>query len=104
MQLNPLEGARAKMDRANFHLQQLDTEIKTASRDHKYGIRFVHERRTNQLVITALVPRDDFIRYSVIAGEIVGHARSALEHAVWNLVPNPIVRKTGFPVFVAKTK
>ena len=44
------------------------------------------------------MPEHLSIRYGIIAGEVVGQVRSALEHAVWEMVPNPIEGKTGFPV------
>lgn len=96
---NPLEGARAKLDRANYHLERLKHKIDSDRADDAYGISFSHETQTDEVVVRALMPRKLFIHYAIIAGEIVGQARSALEHAVWEMVPNPIEGRTGFPVF-----
>jgi hypothetical protein len=101
---NPLESARAKINRAKYHLGQLNDEIQSAENAKKYPILFRHELQTNELVINALMPRDLFIHYSIVAGEIIGHARSALEHAVWEMVPSPDPGGTGFPVFRLETK
>src|SRR5258708_26693795 len=104
MSSNPLESARAKIDRANHHLHQLKNEVQSDGNAKKYGVVFRHESQTtNELVMTALMPRDLFIHYSIAAGEIIGHARSGREHAIWEIVPAPLIRRTGFPVFTAAT-
>jgi hypothetical protein len=96
---NPLESARAKLDRANYHLEQLKRELWEGK--GAYGFRFLYERSGEEmdLVVYALIPRDLFVHFSIIAGEIISHARSALEHAVWEMVPVPKQGVTGFPVF-----
>lgn len=101
---NPLESARAKVDRAKYHLRQLDDEIHSDGNAKKYGISFDHKTQTNELLIKALVPHGLFVHYSIVAGEVIGHARSALEHAVWEIVPVAIPGRTGFPVFRLETK
>ena len=104
MRMNPMESANAKIDRANHYLRQLNEEIKADGAAEKYGVSFHHESQTDEVVMRALMPRALSIRYSLAVGEIVGHARSALEHAVWHIVPTPIEYRTGFPVFRFKTK
>jgi hypothetical protein len=102
MPSNPLESARAKLDRANYHLEQLKTEL---GRDGAYGFRLNFEPNTyggRDLVVRALIPHALFVRISVVAGEVIHHARSALEHAVWEMVPAPD-RVTGFPVFTVES-
>jgi hypothetical protein len=76
-----LESARAKLARAQFHLQQLQTEIDSDGKNQRYGIEFIHYQDTDELVACAKLPREVFIHYSILAGEIVHHAQSALEHA-----------------------
>jgi|SRR5688572_176186 hypothetical protein len=99
MTANPLESAIAKLNRAEYQLAQL--HIKSRS-DDANGFRF--NREGNDIVIRAHIPPEFFVDVSILVGEIVYHARSALEHAAWEMVPSPIVRKTGFPVYVARTK
>lgn len=99
-----LESAAAKIDRAKYHLQQLDLAIETSREQRTQGIRFDHKLQTDELVITALLPRSLFLQFALIAGEVIGQARSALEHAAWELTPSPKHGRTGFPVFTAKTK
>jgi hypothetical protein len=100
----PLESAIAKIDRAKHHLSQLNAEIDAAREQKKHGISFVHQTQSNELVISAVVPHDLFLHFGIVAGEVIGQARSALEHAVWELIPAPVPGKTGFPIFTAKTK
>lgn len=104
MQYKPLETATAKLDRAQHHLNQLDSDIRRDRNNKVYGISYDRDSKTGEWIIRALLPQAPFIHYSIVGGEIVGHARSALEHAVWDLVPSPAPRKTGFPVFIAQTK
>jgi hypothetical protein len=104
MRRDPLESARAKIDRAKYRLSQLQRQMAADRTDQKYGIVFDHETKTDELVMRALMPYDLFIYYSIVAGEVVGHARSALEHAIWKMVPVPNPGRTGFPVFRLETK
>src|SRR5689334_10226141 len=100
MQPNRLESARIKIERAYYRLQRLKHEIKADATAKKYGINFRHESQSDEIVICALMPRALFMSYSVIASEIIGHARSALEHAVWEITPiADRCRRTAFPVF-----
>ena len=50
MPSDPLESARAKIDRAKYHLGQLNDKIQADGNAKKYPIRFRHESQTNQLV------------------------------------------------------
>jgi hypothetical protein len=104
MGTDSLESARAKIDRANYHLGRLREQMESDRRATKYGLVFNHESRTNDLVMKVVMPHDLFVHYSIVAGEIIGHARSALEHAVWEMVPVPVPGRTGFPVFTLETK
>jgi hypothetical protein len=99
-----LESARAKIDRANYHLSRLRDAIESDRKAKKYGIVIEHELQADEIIVKVVMPPDVFVHYSIIAGEIIGHARSALEHAVWEMVPAPIVGRTGFPVFTIETK
>lgn len=59
---------------------------------------------THETVVTLLKPRRVFVGYSVIVGEVVHQMRSALEHIIWQMVPNPQDGVTGFPVFALEMK
>jgi len=101
MNSNQWESSKAKVDRANYHLEQLKVEVRA---ENAHGFIFKHEVKTNDLVLYASIPHELFIRYSIIAGEVIHHARSALEHAIWEMVPaSKRTNRTGFPVFTVKS-
>jgi hypothetical protein len=99
----PLESAKAKLNRALENLQLLDGQIFSTEKDTAHGIAVVHQRDTDELVVTVATPHQLFVRIAILAGEVIHQARSALDHAVWALVPKPNLR-TAFPVFIAETK
>lgn len=93
MKGDPLESATAKLNWANNQLKQLNVELGQAK-------GFLFNREADELVIYASMPHELFIRLSIMAGEVIYHARSALEHAVWEMVPAADRSKTtGFPVY-----
>jgi hypothetical protein len=51
LQLDPLESAKAKLDRAYYHLERLQDEIHSDGNSKAYGISFRHELQTDELVI-----------------------------------------------------
>ncbi len=93
-----LISARAKLARAKHHVEQLKLEIDIGENDQLYGFTDRTDPKTGEYVLLLKRPPDLFRRYSIIAGEAIHQMRSALEHAVWNMVPNPIQGFTGFPV------
>ena len=95
---NQLKSSFAKIDRADYHLTQLSNKIRADQENKLFGISFIHEGQTDDLVISALIPGDLFMQYAIIAGDVIGQARSALEHTVWSMLPTPILRVSGFPV------
>jgi len=92
-----MHGAWAKIDRAKQHLEQLNAELTQDRQD--YGIRCWNDSETGEHVFDYVAPLDTLIvNYGVLAGEVISQARTALEHAVWEMIPNPEPGKTGFPV------
>ena len=72
-----LDSARAKLDRANHHLTQLKSMIDNGRQQRRAdGISFIHEGQTDELVIRARMPRDLFIPYAIVAGEVIHQTRS----------------------------
>lgn len=80
-----LDGCRAKIERANENIKNLEAEIAA----------FVDP--SNQSVVSHVDPdakRCDFValgqevplRFSILIGEIIHHLRSSLDHLVWALV------------------
>lgn len=93
-----MESARAKLDRAHQHLHQLGKKIRADGENDAYGISYYRDTNAKVIWAEANYPRELFIGYSISAGEVVHQARSALEHAVWELVPDPVEGQTGLPV------
>lgn len=97
---HPLDGIWEKIRRADEHINGLDVEINTFLDSNIY--RAVsepnHDGREHSLKI---IGPDPPLRFSVIAGEIIHHCRSALDQLIWQLVvanggqPN---RQHAFPV------
>jgi hypothetical protein len=104
MRVEALEGARAKIDRAKQHFEQLKSEIASDGAADRYGLFFLDDFQTREHIVTFQMPKHLSIRYGILAGEVIGQVRSALEHAVWELVPRPVEGKTGFPVIWEQSK
>jgi hypothetical protein len=96
MSKRQLEGAWAKLERAKYHLEQLRVELST--HQHSEGATFVDDVQARQHVFTYRPPRQRFINYAILSGEIVSQTRTALEHAVFDMVPTS--GRSGFPVYL----
>lgn len=94
-----LKSARAKIDRAKHHLEQLRLEM--GSNPQSKGVSLRNDLDARQHVFFYRKPTDLWFHYGVLAGEIIGQARTALEHAVWEMLPDPENQRhrAGFPVF-----
>lgn len=104
MNSNLFESAKAKIDRAKEILQQIEAEIQALKISDAHGIAFSHQSATDELVLTVQTPHHLFVRYAILAGEVIHQARSALDHAVWELLPSPRLGRSGFPVFKVEAK
>jgi hypothetical protein len=86
--VHPLEGIRAKLDRAEEHLNVLDHEIGTYFEEHPYRIFGEEETRGDYWHHTVYLevsrfPPDEL--WGPIIGDAVHNLRSALDHLVWEL-------------------
>src|ERR1700722_16550539 len=89
---DPFEGVKAKLERSNQNILNLESEIRRFFEESTYPIipqddpkllleaMKYHQRRT--------IP----LRFSVLAGEIAHHLRSILDHIVW-IFSDPIYRE-----------
>jgi hypothetical protein len=107
--MHPLDGCRAKIQRARLHIAELGESVRAFADHAPYKITGEHDQATNEFVFRAeAVP--DFapvpIDLILIAGEVAHQLRSALDHLVWQLViantglppPRPATR-IQFPIF-----
>jgi hypothetical protein len=95
-QREPLEGCRARVERAKEHFQDLRSEFAAFRELDPYGISSYANPATGEYVHLARVSQEPPVRWGVVAGEIVHHLRSALDHLAWQLVlDNGGTPKTG---------
>ena len=93
-----LQGVYAKLDRADYHLEQLRSELR-ADPGGNYHFTTDSDRKTNEHIIVYRMPKDISLRYGIIAGEVISQIRSALDHTVWAMVPVANRDRCSFPVF-----
>jgi hypothetical protein len=79
-----LEGIRAKLSRANEHIDNLNLEIASFLGDN-YRIVAQCNVESRQYMFTAFGQPEVPPRFSVVIGEIVHHLRSCLDHLVTQL-------------------
>jgi hypothetical protein len=95
-----LVGSRMKVGRANAHIDELDAAI-AAGRGRDYGVGRETQAAPAAVIFRARVDHVAMSRYGVVVGDVVHNLRSALDHAVWQLVlsnggaPD---RRTVFPI------
>lgn len=81
-----LEGVEAKLDRANEILGCLEKEsFKYFSQDPPV-VRLEHKNTNNEYAFIAYGEPNPPLRFSIMAGEIVHHLRSSLDHLITALV------------------
>jgi hypothetical protein len=107
MRANHLKVSQAKIDRAKFHVEELKEQLRKGSRDEMEGVTFEVDLEAKELIVRNKTTTDFINHLSIIAGEVVHQLRSALDHAVWQLVieggGEPKEGFTGFPISRQKT-
>ena len=86
MARHPLEGIRAKLDRAREDVAALDREFQSLLDEEPSLIWFKPDRELGWHIAYITGMRAAPPELSMLAGEAVFHMRSALEHLVWALV------------------
>jgi len=77
-----IDGCRAKIARAKELIEVLDSELSTILSDGRYEIVSEHEFQQRRFVFR--LHGEQFpLRISVLAGEIIHHLRSTLDHLIW---------------------
>lgn len=101
---HPLHGVHLKLKRADENIINLDSEIDRFFKECEYPtIPKINDERLQDALKyyrELKIP----IRFSVLAGEIVHHLRSSLDHVAWTFTDNsykiPATESAiGFPVF-----
>jgi hypothetical protein len=82
--LHPLEGCRAKLERAKELVQGLEEEVASFLAAGTHSV--VRENQFDQRrYVFKLVGPPVPLRFAVLAGEIIHHLRSCVDHIVWAL-------------------
>lgn len=85
---HPLDGCRAKIQRAEESIRNLDGEI-TAFLHREpppYKIVGQHQKEGLEYAFVAFGDPEVPLRFAVLAGEIIHHLRSSLDHLVYALI------------------
>jgi hypothetical protein len=96
----PLGGCWAKIERANENIKNLEAEIAAFVRPDPYIVVGNVDHQKNECTFVAnakTIP----LRFSVLAGEIIHHLRSSLDHLMCALVlqrSNVVNSRHGFPI------
>ena len=77
---HPLDGIRAKLDRADEHLEVLNAEIAAFLRGNPYAVVDKLNRKAKTYTLTLRIFREPPLRLGSIAGDCVHNLRSALDH------------------------
>jgi hypothetical protein len=102
-----LNGVRAKIDRARYHLSQLHASVQAwgsaEENDHAPALNYDQDRKVIGIVLQEVRPND--INWALIVGDVVHNLRSALDHLVCQLATlhgRSIAdcKKTAFPICI----
>ena len=97
-----LIGIRAKIERANNHLSDLDAACRAFCDTQEDQVSSSVNPNTGELTYYGPPDRDVPMEIAIVAGDAVHNLRSALDHLAYQLVlanGNKPNRKTDFPIF-----
>jgi hypothetical protein len=105
---HPFDGIGEKLKRSNESIKNLEAEIARFFQESDYPTL---PKNNNKLLLEAITYHKDRpipLRFSVLAGEIVHHLRSCLDHIVW-IYSSPSYksehfRRIEFPIFEARPR
>lgn len=96
-----LAGCMAKLERAKETLYDLGSEIEAYFAQEPYALTKEHRDGDLEYAFVAILRQSAPQRLAVIAGEVIHHLRSVLDHLVWALVikaGGSPTRKHQFPI------
>jgi hypothetical protein len=103
---HPLDGIRAKIQRADEHIKNLNAEITAFLNGDAYRVITERDADARQTTFSIAGPEPP-LRFGVIAGEIVHQLRSSLDHLIRALVienNQPPTDRHQFPIFTTLEK
>lgn len=99
---HPLDGVRAKLDRADQHLDELKTGVAAFNASDPYKVAQNFDFPSGIFTLNIVHIEQPPIEWGTIIGDVIANLRSALDHLAWQLgslsgvEPHP---KTEFPIF-----
>jgi|ERR1700732_254094 len=84
--LHQLGGCWAKINRGQHHIKFLETDIADFFQRNPHTVVGQFNRDCTEYLFTATGPVEIPVNFAVVAGEVVHHLRSSLDHLVWALV------------------
>ncbi|HMO00961.1 MAG TPA: hypothetical protein PKD59_16235 [Miltoncostaeaceae bacterium] len=96
-----LSGVRAKLDRAQHHLEELRREVVAFREGEFNGVAYEQNPCSDDWVehrLTAVITRQPDPVIAVVLGDFIQNLRASLDHLVWALARRPN-GTTGFPIF-----
>jgi hypothetical protein len=93
-----LGGIRAKLDRADAHLQDLRSQVGPFLGGPTHDFRGEIDAHAGKFAGYLVVHQEPPIEWSIIVGDFVHNLRSALDHLACLLVPKP-GRATAWPIY-----
>ncbi|HSH59159.1 MAG TPA: hypothetical protein VK988_05850 [Acidimicrobiales bacterium] len=102
---HPLDGARAKVARAQEHFDTFEREAEAFIRSDPYEVVCEVEPNGTQYVYRIRIRESPPIRLSICIGGALYNLRSSLDHVAWQLalLHGPPPPMTEFPVFSDRT-
>lgn len=98
---HPLDGARAKLQRCEDVIEQLNAAVVAYLNESPYEVIGEFQPERSEYVLRGRVTKAVPLAIGVIAGEVCHNMRSALDHLAWQLAllttPAPS-RSTQFPI------
>lgn len=108
LSLARLLGIRARIERANEHIQNLKSRLDSFRETNPYGVRSEDDSESGYRIYRVVVRNAIPSSIPILIGEILYQLRSSLDHLVWQLVEAsgnaPIEKVTGFPIFDCASK
>jgi hypothetical protein len=81
----PLEGARAKVQRAKEHFRDLLLRHQEFTGLNPYGVVIEHDPETGERIWRARVSRSIPETWSITIGDVIHNLRAALDYLAWDL-------------------
>jgi hypothetical protein len=98
---HPLDGSRAKIERAGDHLEELDAVLSRFVKDGGFRIVGEPDGDTGEYVFRCYSNRQPYVppprRASLLIGDALHNLRSALDYLIWQLAEAPS-KKNQFPI------